>query len=162
MTAERFRKEYLLLQDELYRVAFYILESTPDAEDAVQDLYLRLWDAADALDGISSPKAYCIRLLRNICVDKLRRCRPDGEEKLPLQASDEALPDERLDGRQKLEAAIGRMSTLSESERTVLMMKVFDDLSYEQIQKRTGLSYLSLRVHLSNARRKIRKSIDKR
>ncbi len=161
MTAERFRKEYLPLQDELYRVAFYLLESTPDAEDAVQDLYLRLWDAADALDGISSPKAYCIRLLRNICVDKLRRCRPDGEEKLPLQASDEALPDERLDGRQKLEAAIGRMSTLSESERTVLMMKAFDDLSYEQIQKRTGLSYLSLRVHLSNARRKIRKSIDK-
>lgn len=161
MTAERFRKEYLPLQDELYRVAFYILESTPDAEDAVQDLYLRLWDVADALDGISSPRAYCIRLLRNICVDKLRRCRPDGEEKLPLQASDEALPDERLDGRQKLEAAIGRMSTLSESERTVLMMKVFDDLSYEQIQKRTGLSYLSLRVHLSNARRKIRKSIDK-
>lgn len=161
MTAERFRKEYLPLQNELYRVAFYILESTPDAEDAVQDLYLKLWDAADALDGISSPKAYCIRLLRNICVDKLRRCRPDGEEKLPLQASDEALPDERLDGRQKLEAAIGRMSTLSESERTVLMMKVFDDLSYEQIQKRTGLSYLSLRVHLSNARRKIRKSIDK-
>lgn len=161
MTAERFRKEYLPLQDELYRVAFYFLESTPDAEDAVQDLYLRLWDAADALDGISSPKAYCIRLLRNICVDKLRRCRPDGEAKLPLQASDEALPDERLDGRQKLEAAIGRMSTLSESERTVLMMKVFDDLSYEQIQKRTGLSYLSLRVHLSNARRKIRKSIDK-
>lgn len=159
MTAERFRKEYLPLQDELYRVAFYLLESTPDAEDAVQDLYLRLWDAADALDGISSPKAYCIRLLRNICVDKLRRCRPDGEEKLPLQASDEALPDERLDGRQKLEAAIGRMSTLS--ERTVLMMKAFDDLSYEQIQKRTGLSYLSLRVHLSNARRKIRKSIDK-
>lgn len=161
MTAERFRKEYLPLQDELYRVAFYLLESTPDAEDAVQDLYLRLWDAADALDGISSPKAYCIRLLRNICVDKLRRCRPDGEEKLPLQASDEALPDERLDGRQRLEAAIGRMSTLSESERTVLMMKVFDDLSYEQIQKRTGLSYLSLRVHLSNARRKIRKSMDK-
>lgn len=161
MTAERFRKEYLPLQDELYRVAFYLLESTPDAEDAVQDLYLRLWDAADALDGISSPKAYCIRLLRNICVDKLRRCRPDGEEKLPLQASDEALPDERLDGRQRLEAAIGRMSTLSESERTVLMMKVFDNLSYEQIQKRTGLSYLSLRVHLSNARRKIRKSMDK-
>lgn len=161
MTAERFRKEYLPLQDELYRVAFYILESSPDAEDAVQDLYLKLWDAADALDGISSPKAYCIRLLRNICVDKLRRCRPDGEEKLPLQASDEALPDERLDGRQRLETAIGRMSTLSESERTVLMMKVFDDLSYEQIQKRTGLSYLSLRVHLSNARRKIRKSIDK-
>lgn len=56
MTAERFRKEYLPLQDELYRVAFYILESSPDAEDAVQDLYLKLWDAADALDGISSPK----------------------------------------------------------------------------------------------------------
>lgn len=54
-----------------------------------------------------------------------------------------------------------QMSTLSENERTVLKMKVFDDLSYEEIQKKTGLSYLSMRVHLSNARRKIKKAIER-
>lgn len=160
MTATKFTEEFLPLQNDLYRVAFYILESEADAEDAVQDLYLKLWDAADALDTVRNPKAYCISLLRNICIDRLRRYRPDGEDKIPQKPAEDALPDERLCERQRIEAAIKGMSALSESERTVLRMKVFDDLSYEEIQKRTGLSYLSMRVHLSSARRKIRKSLD--
>lgn len=161
MTPERFTQDYLPLKDDLYRVAFYILESCPDAEDAVQDLYLKLWDARDALDTIRAPKAYCISLLRNICIDRLRRYRPDGEEKIPQRAADDSLQDERMSERQKIEAAIKQMSSLSDSERIVLKLKVFDDLSYEEIQKRTGLSQLSMRVHLSNARRKIRKAIER-
>lgn len=57
MTPERFTQDYLPLKDDLYKVAFYILESGADAEDAVQDLYLKLWDAGDALDTIRAPKA---------------------------------------------------------------------------------------------------------
>ena len=161
MTPERFTQDYLPLKDDLYKVAFYILESGADAEDAVQDLYLKLWDAGDALDTIRAPKAYCISLLRNICIDRLRRYRPDGEEKIPQRAADDSLQDERMNERQKIEAAIKQMSSLSDSERIVLKLKVFDDLSYEEIQKRTGLSQLSMRVHLSNARRKIRKAIER-
>ena len=161
MTPERFTQDYLPLKDDLYKVAFYILESGADAEDAVQDLYLKLWDARDALDTIRAPKAYCISLLRNICIDRLRRYRPDGEEKIPQRAADDSLQDERMNERQKIEAAIKQMSSLSDSERIVLKLKVFDDLSYEEIQKRTGLSQLSMRVHLSNARRKIRKAIER-
>lgn len=161
MTPERFTQDYLPLKDDLYKVAFYILESGADAEDAVQDLYLKLWDAGDALDTIRAPKAYCISLLRNICIDRLRRYRPEGEEKIPQRAADDSLQDERMNERQKIEAAIKQMSSLSDSERIVLKLKVFDDLSYEEIQKRTGLSQLSMRVHLSNARRKIRKAIER-
>lgn len=161
MTPERFTQDYLPLKDDLYKVAFYILESGADAEDAVQDLYLKLWDAGDALDTIRAPKAYCISLLRNICIDRLRRYRPEGEEKIPQQAADDSLQDERMSELQKIDAAIKQMSSLSDSERIVLKLKVFDDLSYEEIQKRTGLSQLSMRVHLSNARRKIRKAIER-
>lgn len=161
MTAERFTQEYLPLKDDLYRVAYYILESGEDAEDAVQDLYLKLWNAGDALDTIRAPKAYCISLLRNICIDRLRKYRPEGEEKIPQQAAEDSLQDERMSERQRIEAAVKQMSSLSDDERIVLKLKVFDDLSYEEIQKRTGLSRLSMRVHLSNARRKIRKSIER-
>lgn len=161
MTPKRFTQDYLPLKDDLYKVAFYILESGVDAEDAVQDLYLKLWDAGDALDTIRAPKAYCISLLRNICIDRLRRYRPEGEEKIPQQAADDSLQDERMSERQKIDAAIKQMSSLSDSERIVLKLKVFDDLNYEEIQKRTGLSQLSMRVHLSNARRKIRKAIER-
>lgn len=161
MTAKKFTEDYLPLKDDLYKVAFYILESEPDAEDAVQDLYLKLWNAGDALDTIRLPKAYCISLLRNICIDRLRRHRPEGEDKIPMLPAEETPQDERLCEQEKVKAALKQMSTLSENERTVLKMKVFDDLSYEEIQKKTGLSYLSMRVHLSNARRKIKKAIER-
>ena len=73
MTEERFHKEYLSLADTLYRIAFYMLESRSEAEDAVQDVYLKLWNTRDALDGIRSPRAYSVTLLKNLCLDRLRR-----------------------------------------------------------------------------------------
>ena len=73
MNSETFRIKYLSLADTLYRVAFYILEQECEAKDAVQDLYLKLWQKKDELDGVSAPKAYCITLLKNLCIDRIRR-----------------------------------------------------------------------------------------
>ena len=156
MTREQFIKLYLPLQKDLYRVAYYMLESQQDAEDAVQDLYLRLYDGLDALDSVREPRAYCITLIRNICIDRIRKARQSGTDTLPQVPMDETPQDERLSQRQQLKQVLGRMSRLSRREQEVLRMKVFDSLSYEQIQARTGLSYLNLRVILSNARRKLR------
>ena len=72
MTAGEFKEKYLPLGEPLYRVAFYMLESGADAEDAVQDLFVRLWSSRDSLDSVRNPKAYCITMLRNICIDRMR------------------------------------------------------------------------------------------
>ena len=64
-----------------------------------------------------------------------------------------------MSGRQRIDAIKAKMEQLPEKERMVLRMKVFEDLSYEEIQERTGIGYLSLRVLLSNARRKVRTAI---
>lgn len=156
MTREQFIKLYLPLQEDLYRVAYYILESQQDAEDAVQDLYLRLYDGLDALDSVNNPRAYCITLIRNICIDRIRKTRLSGTDNLPQVPISETPQDERLSQRQQLKEILGRMSRLSKREQEVLKMKVFDGLSYDEIQARTGLSYLNLRVVLSNARRKLK------
>ena len=63
-----FKERYLTLSDKLYRVAFYILESRSDAEDALQELYLKLWQGNAFLDKVQNPLAYSIRLLKNICI----------------------------------------------------------------------------------------------
>ena len=73
MTQKQFHSEYLTLSADLYRVAFYILESRAEAEDAVQDTYLKLWELRDSLDQVRSPRAYSVTLLRNICLDRLRK-----------------------------------------------------------------------------------------
>lgn len=78
---------------------------------------------------------------------------------MPELASEEEAPDERMSDRQRIKAIRAMMEQLPEKERMVLRMKVFEDLSYEEIQERTGIGYLSLRVLLSNARRKIRTAV---
>ena len=78
---------------------------------------------------------------------------------MPDMASEEEAVDERMSGRQRIDAIKAKMEQLPEKERMVLRMKVFEDLSYEEIQERTGIGYLSLRVLLSNARRKVRTAI---
>ena len=158
MSTEEFTELYLPLRGALYRVAFFILESEDDAMDAVQDLYLKLLSSTDALKTVRNPKAYCITLMRNICLDRVRKASRRMETEVMETVSDESPADERMSDRQRIKDICQKLSSLPERERTVLRMKVFEDLSYDEIQKRTGIGYLSLRVLLSNARRKLRMS----
>lgn len=158
MSTEEFIELYLPLRGALYRVAFFILESEDDAMDAVQDLYLKLLSSPDALETVRNPKAYCITLMRNICLDRVRKASRRSESEVMEAVSDESPADERMSDRQRIKDICQKLSSLPERERTVLRMKVFEDLSYDEIQKRTGIGYLSLRVLLSNARRKLRMS----
>lgn len=158
MSTEEFTELYLPLRGALYRVAFFILESEDDAMDAVQDLYLKLLSSPDALETVRNPKAYCITLMRNICLDRVRKESRRPETEVMEAVSDESPADERMSDRQRIKDICQKLSSLPERERTVLRMKVFEDLSYDEIQKRTGIGYLSLRVLLSNARRKLRMS----
>ena len=158
MSTEEFTELYLPLRGALYRVAFFILESEDDAMDAVQDLHLKLLSSPDALETVRNPKAYCITLMRNICLDRVRKASRRPETEVMEAVSDESPADERVSDRQRIKDICQKLSSLPERERTVLRMKVFEDLSYDEIQKRTGIGYLGLRVLLSNARRKLRMS----
>lgn len=159
MTNQEFIDVFVPLKDGLYRVAFHILESADDAADAVQDLYAKLWTRRDVLDGIANPKAYCITLLKNACLDRVRSLQYRNTVALEGSwANDHAWenpPDD--EPARKLGAVMRAIHQLPPGQRRVLEMKVLRDMSYEEIQKETGMNYLSLRVMLSQARRKLKK-----
>ncbi len=156
MTESRFHKDFLPLADTLYRIAYYMLESGAEAEDAVQEVYLKLWESRDTLGEIQSPKAYAIRLLKNSCIDRIRRARhltfpeqlPEGESVRPQ--------DESIDEKTRLDKVLKAIKSLPERQRQVLTLRTLEDLSYEEISKRTGINYLTCRVLLSQARSKIK------
>ena len=72
MTGQEFSERYLPLGEGLFRVAYALLGAEADAEDALQDLYVKLWNDRDTLDHVHNPRAYSITLLRNLCLDRLR------------------------------------------------------------------------------------------
>lgn len=158
---ETFINEFLPLKDCLYRAAYHLMGSAEEAEDAVQDLYVKLWTARESLSEIVNPKAYCLTMLRNTCLDRLRSKRLSGRSSIEGVEMTQQLSDaDALHGREQTEAVLKAVENLPQRERTVLKLKVLEDLSYKEIQERTGLPYLTLRVLLSTARKKLRKVLD--
>lgn len=157
MGTDEFVRVFLPFRDAAYRVAFHFLESSQDAMDVVQDLYIRLWEKRDGLETVRNPKAYCITLVRNMCIDRVRHSShidPDAGIEECTECSEP--PDERLQAREALQRIRDRMACLSEKERKVLYMRIFEELDYREISRRTGISALGLRVMVSNARRKLK------
>ena len=138
------------MADTLYRIAFYLLESEAEAEDAVQELYLRLWESRDSLDGIRLPKAYAIRMLKNICIDRIRKASHETcPEELPQTGFDPA-PDDALDARARLDKVLEAVKALPERQRIVLILRTVDGLSYEEIAERLNISPNTVKRHIQN------------
>lgn len=156
MTETCFHRDYLPLAGTLYRIAYYMLESESEAEDAVQEVYLKLWESKDSLDKVQLPKAYCIRILKNLCLDRIRKSRLlSFSASLPEK---EFLPgtEDTIDAKTRLDKVMRAVKALPERQRQVLVLRTVEGLSYEEIAGRIGVSNLTCRVLLSQARSKIK------
>ena len=140
MTEAGFHTVWIPLQERFYRVAFYILEDRADALDAVQDLYMKLWKIRDSLDLVRNPGAYGALLMRNLCIDRIRK----------------EPPDEELIRKESLDSLLQAMDTLPDSQRKLMHLHVLQGRSYEEIAAETGLSPLNIRVQVSLARKKLK------
>ena len=128
-------------------------------EDDVQDLFIKLWNSRDQLDTVLNLKAYCTTLMKNLCIDRLRKeQRVLSMEPGPDIAESRQFADD-YDAREKLERVLAAIERLPARQRDVMKMYVLEEMSYEEIEEKTGMSNLTLRVLLSNARKSLRSQI---
>ena len=73
MTSQMLTDAFSSISDGLYRIAFHLLESDADARDSVQDLFIKLWGQKDTLDSVVNFQAYCTTLMKNLCIDRIRK-----------------------------------------------------------------------------------------
>ena len=154
------KKIWLPLSDRFYRVAYHILESQEDAEDAVQELYLKLMRTPDRFSEIQDPAAFGITILRNICIDIIRRRKKRRSEELnEYMIADDSSPDKAAAEKDKLRILIHESDRLPQKQSIVLKMKTIEGLEYDEISQRTGLSQVNIRVLVSIARKTLKKNL---
>lgn len=154
MSYEEFCSVWIPLGERLLGTATALLGSQQDAEDALQDLYIKLWQQRDTLDSVYNPGGYATRVLKNLCIDRLRAKKPTIQLPPELEGfENESTRIENVEQTRILAAAIQK---LPKSQRQVLEMRTLYDLSYEEISQKTGMSQLTLRVLLSRARKTLR------
>jgi len=73
MKSSEFKILLMPFSSRLYRLAFGLLGNREEAEDTVQEVYLKLWKMRDDLGKYNSLEALSVRITRNLCLDQLRR-----------------------------------------------------------------------------------------
>ena len=155
MTHAEFKRRFLPLQKMLYREAFRMLCDSFEAEDAVQNLYLKLWEKRRELDTVIAPEAYSRTLLKNICIDRWRVMRNHDEVgELPAdEIAADSQPD--IERREADECLEKFLAGLPQQHSRVMQMRM-NGCSFEEIESVTGLSQVNIRVIISRIRKKFR------
>lgn len=153
---------WLTLSGRFYRIAYYILDSQEDAEDAVQELYLRIFSGSKNMMDVRNPVAYGTTLLRNICIDRIRRRNAVRTEEIQEYiVSDTSGPDETSACRDALKCLLQEMEKLPEKQSRALKMRALEGLEYQEIAKRMRLSQVNVRVLISIARKQLKRRMNR-
>ena len=155
----------VLLQRRAVRLAYVYLRDADDADDVVQDAFVRAFTRVGDYRPEQPFEPWFLKILVNQCLDRLkardRRSRwmaprtPDDEWQ--VEAVDRApTPEDRLVGAERAAALWDAIATLPDRQRTVVVLHEIDGQSPKAISAVTGIGESTVRVHLFRALRKLR------
>jgi RNA polymerase sigma-70 factor (ECF subfamily) len=162
----RFRDAALPHLDDLYTLARYLMRNPTDAEDAVQECYLRALRHFDSYRG-PAMKPWLLAILRNVCnAEFARRGKEEvptdfaqaesTAEDMPMWQEPEASP-EKMMLRQQDGATIRRLvAELPEPFREAIVLREVNDLSYQEIAEVAGVPVGTVMSRLARARAMLR------
>ena len=158
MDAREFKQRFMPHHQLLYRVAYHLTGNAQDAEDLLQDLYLKLWQKRDDLPDEAMREAYLVTMMRNLFVDQRRLKHVDVSAELK---NEEGPPDERsldrqIDAHDEVTQVEGLIRQLSERDAKIIQMHLVDDRSYEEIERNTGLSQGNIRIIVMRTKKKLK------
>ena len=158
MVARDFKTSVLPMSKKLLRFATHFLKDEEMAKDAVQDVFLKLWQKRHELSKIENMDAFAMRMTKNRCLDVIRANRivaidAETDRKMKQETVDVHSKVELSESAMQIKMLIGQLPDI---QRTVMQMRDIEQLSYEEIALATDLKVNSIRVNLSRARKKVR------
>ncbi len=148
----------------LYGHAYRILKDQAGSEDAVQEVFVKLWKMNTKLGEYESVNALAVTMVKNYCIDQLRKQKhmePEKRDSFTLYHDPGPSPHEELERSETSEIMERIINRLPDIYREVIQLKDVEGLSYEVIAFKTGQNINTLRVNLSRARRMVREEFNK-
>ncbi len=157
MSPEDFEKLLLPMSAELYRRAFVILRNAQDAEDAVQDVFAKLWHRRDELEAVDNLPNYLRECVRHHCISQLRTRREEIEPEHLLEAEPEtdSTPLEAIERESDTRLMQELIARIPPKAGRVLNLHLYAEMRPGEIAQITGESEQNIRATLSRYRRKL-------
>jgi RNA polymerase sigma-70 factor (ECF subfamily) len=148
----------------VYNIAFRLLGSREMAEDATQDVFVKVYQAAGRLQVDRSPKPWLTAITYNTCRDAARRAavRPETPEDpvtIGDRSGDSMNPEETLLGKERERITERALLELDEESRAIVILHDYCDTSHEDIAGLMGLSHEAVRKRYSRSLKRMAKVI---
>ncbi|MFS4456773.1 RNA polymerase sigma factor [Maribacter sp. 2304DJ31-5] len=160
MKQTEFLNVVMPFKDKLYRLAKRLLVSTEEAEDATQEILLKLWAKKKMIGSYNNVEAFAMTMTKNFCLDRLKSKQAGnlklvhnnyGDENTSLQKEVEA--KDSVDWVQKI------LEELPEQQKMVLQLRDVEQYEYEEIEALLNMKPTAIRVALSRARKTVREKL---
>jgi RNA polymerase sigma-70 factor (ECF subfamily) len=154
---EAFRKLVERHRDRAYALAFRMLGSASDAEEAAQDAFLRAWRALPQFRGECAFSTWLHRIVVRRALDRRAALKSRRARESPLEEAADAVAPEAPDAgpRRRLDRLLDR---LSEVQRTVVLLYYYEDRSVEEVSRILEIPDGSVKTHLHRARAQLREA----
>jgi RNA polymerase sigma-70 factor (ECF subfamily) len=149
-------------RDKLFRVARRLLVSTEEAEDAVQEVLIKLWNKSESLSGYNSVEALAMTMTKNYCLDQLKSKRAGNLKIVHNNFTDrEASLQQKVEDKDSWNWAEKMIGRLPEQQKLIVQMRDIEQYEFEQIAEILEMNETAVRVALSRARKTIREFMTK-
>ncbi len=151
-----FRELLFRYQNDVYQLVYRFLRDVSEAEDLTQETFLRLFHMAGRYTPQASLRTFLFKIAKNLCIDFVRKKRPEIMEKLPERATLET-PQSSLERTQALEFLASCIDGLPENQRMAVLLRYTSGLSYLEIAEVMGLTVSAVESLLVRAKKRLRK-----
>jgi RNA polymerase sigma factor (sigma-70 family) len=164
MNLEMFETQVLPTKNKLFRFAFRLLGSSEEAKDVVQEVFIKLWNGREQLDEIQNMEAWCMRITKNLSLDRLRARQRRSTDSINevLEIRHEALtPHERTEIHENMQQINEMIAALPEKQRQVIHLRDIEGYSYNEICEILEIDMNQVKVNLFRARNAVREKLVK-
>jgi len=161
MDIKQFTSEILPYKNKLYRFAYRIVGNMAEAEDVVQEVMIKLWNQREKLHEYSNLEAWCIRMTKNLSIDKTRSKHhkmgfiPDGFDMMANQHN----PHQVTESNDTVDRIKQMMNALPPKQKEVMHLRDIEGLSYKEIEAQLRIPMNQVKVYLFRARKFIKNQL---
>lgn len=157
MNQKRFIEHIAPFKDKVFRLAKRLLVSTEAAEDATQDVLVKLWNRKESLDNYDNLEAFAMTVTKNHCLDELKLKRNNNLRIVHNNYDDgETALQKQIETKNELDIVNDLIADLSEQQRVIVQLREVEQKEYAEIAQILDMNETAVRVNLSRARKILR------
>ena len=161
MQIEDFKALVSSLKNRLYRLANWMLHNKEDAEDLVQEVFLKLWRIRASLHEYRSVEALAVQMTKNLCINRIKSRRTYSDFQLEEIATTGHSPYKAFEDAEKLKIIKDVMWRLPDNQQVILQLKGVEGLETKEIAELLEETDNNVRVILSRARKNVKEAYEK-